>query len=117
MDAYLDGAVLEACFQTDDCYLVFMTDDCPYEECLRIYLLDSDFSILDAVTLGRIYSTGIFQLLGLTEPDTVSFQFYTDRPMSLKILPQPQLCLPLLSGPRGVYPKAGFRRRLKIIDA
>lgn len=116
METHLQGAVLEACIQVNDRYLVFMTDDCPYEECLRIYLLGTDFSVLDDVSLGRIYTTGSFQLLDLIEPDTVAFQFYTDHPMSVAVLAQPQLCLPVLAEPRGVYRKPSFSRQLKLRD-
>lgn len=113
---YLDGAVLEACIQVNDLLLAFMTDDCPFEECLRLYLLDDQLKILDRVTLGRIYTTGIFELLELLEPRTVAFQFFTDRPMSASVLPRKQFRLPFLSEPKGVFRAPGFSRRLTVSD-
>jgi len=33
----LNGAILEAAFAWNDTYLIFLTDDIPYEETLSIY--------------------------------------------------------------------------------
>lgn len=40
---FVPGAVLEAAIQWENYYLLFMTGDVPYEEMLRVVLLDDQF--------------------------------------------------------------------------
>ena len=57
----VSGAILEAAVAWKDTYLVFLTDDIPFEETLSIYLLDSGLGYLDSASLGGFYSTGSFE--------------------------------------------------------
>ncbi|NOQ63086.1 MAG: hypothetical protein GQ582_01075 [Methyloprofundus sp.] len=58
--AEVPGHVLEAFFRLkDDRYLVLLTDNLPYEECLHIVLLDSQYCMLDQVDIYQAYTSGI----------------------------------------------------------
>ncbi|HIV70407.1 MAG TPA: hypothetical protein H9903_05735 [Candidatus Aquabacterium excrementipullorum] len=110
----LPGAVLEAAVQWQGQHLLFITDDVPYEEALRIVLLDADLQTLDAAELGAAYSTGSFTDLALHPPDTVSFRFIGSTEWTVRLLGQSQFRLPLVSEPRGVSRRLGFSRRFVV---
>ncbi len=67
VDSFITGSVFEAGIKYEDCYLVFMTDDIPYEDTLRISFLNSQYCVLDYAALGWPYSTGTFQLLNIRD--------------------------------------------------
>lgn len=72
----LPGAVLERQFRVSDGrYLIFLTDDTPYEETLRIYLLSDSFRVLDGLEFGSAYVTGHLDDVVATDPDTIEFSF------------------------------------------
>ena len=108
------GAILEVAIAWNDAYLIFVTDDIPYEETLSIYLLDSGLNCLDSATLGGMYTTGFFTLQEPTEPDVVRFRFINDTDWSVELLPEPGFRLPFFSEPSGVSRKFGFSRHFKI---
>lgn len=70
------GAVLEAQFATGGRYVLFVTEDVPYEESLHILLIDSDLSVLDSVELSAHYTPGIFENVAIVEPDIIEFSFF-----------------------------------------
>lgn len=107
----LPGPVLEAAVQWRDQHLLFITDDVPYEEALRIVLIDASLRTVDAAELGAAYSTGSFTDLALLPPDTVSFRFIGGTTWTVQLLHQDQFRLPLVSEPRGVSRRLGFSRR------
>lgn len=104
------GAVLEQAAQWQSFYLLFTTDDTPFEELLHIHLLDAELNLLDSATLGGIYSTGSFSLLASAEPDTLRFWFIAGTDWSVQVLPEPGFRLPLLSEPAGMSRPLGFSR-------
>jgi hypothetical protein len=108
---HVRGATLEAAVEWNSYYLLFTTDDVPYEEMLRIALLDQDLGLLDTALIGSPYSTGSFSSLELIEPDTVTFRFIGGSPWEVQLLPAPALRLPFFSEPRGVHRPIGFTRR------
>lgn len=110
----VDGAILEAAIAWKDAYLIFLTDDIPFEETLRIYLLDGELDYLDSVTLGGMYSTGFFTLNELSETDVVRFQFIGIMDWSVELLREPEFRLPFFSEPIGVSRRFGFSRRFKV---
>jgi hypothetical protein len=110
----LNGAVLEAAVQWHDQHLLFITDDIPYEEALRIVLVDASLRVLDAAELGAAYSTGSFSDLSLLPPDTVTFRFMGDTDWTVRLLDKDQFRLPLVSEPRGVSRRLGFSRRFVV---
>ena len=86
----LDGAVLEAAFQMDDGrFLIFLTDDVPFEETLRVILLDSDLKILDGFIFGGAYVTGTLENLQIIDGITVQFSFVHEKPLCIKINKKP----------------------------
>lgn len=107
----LPGAVLEAAVQWHDQHLLFITDDVPYEEALRIVLIDASLRTVDAAELGAAYSTGSFTDLALLPPDTVSFRFIGGTTWTVQLLGKDQFRLPWVSEPRGVSRRLGFSRR------
>jgi len=110
----VSGAVLEAAVQISDQFILFLTDDVPYEEMLNIHLLNSGFNVLDSVIIGSIYSTGSFSDLQLIEPDELQFRFIGETDWRLQLLPGPEFALPFISEPKGVQRKFGFKRHFKI---
>lgn len=107
---HVEGAVLELAARWQSFYLLFTTDDTPFEDLLHIHLLDADMSLLDSATLGGIYSTGSFSLLDSSEPNALRFRFIGDTDWSVQVLPAPGFRAPLLSEPAGVSRRWGFTR-------
>src|SRR5262245_18137679 len=72
----LDGHHLESQLRTRAGHaLLFVTDDCPYEEQLHIFLLSDALEVLDSLTLGRMYQPGVLRDLSLTDRDQLGFAF------------------------------------------
>lgn len=108
------GAELEAAIQWHDFFLVFVTDDIPQEDTLRIYLFDRQLNLVDSATLGAIYSTGSFSELELGPPNTVRFRFIGGVTWTLELLTETTLALPFFSDPKGVHRPFKFARRFKL---
>ena len=104
------GAVLEAAVELDRHYMLFMTDDVPFEETLGIFLLDDRLNVVDSARLGGLYSTGSFSALELCEPNTVRFRFIGDTTWSVRVLSRPELRVPVLPDAPGVIRPFGFYR-------
>lgn len=107
----LPGAILEAALQCQDHYLLFITDDVPYEEALHIVLLDAQWHTIDRATLSGPYTTGSFTGLNLHAPSTVRFRFFGDTDWELELLSASAFRVPLLGDPVGVTRPFGFTRR------
>lgn len=75
LEMVVAGAVLEAQFATGDEFLLFVTDDCPYEEVLHLYLLDAGMAVVDRVDIGGPYAPGILRDLEPAGPACVEFSF------------------------------------------
>lgn len=110
----VSGAVLEAAVRWEDFYLLFMTDDVPFEEVLSIQLLDSQLNRLDSASIGGLYSSGSFSSLELVEPNTVRFRFIGDTIWSVEFFPQPGFRIPFVSEPPGVHRSLGFHRHFVV---
>ena len=110
----IDGVILEAAIQWDGHDLVFITDDIPNEDSLRIYLFDSQLTLVDSATLGAMYSTGSFGDLELLPPNVVRFEFFGDTTWELELLAHHEIALPLLADPKGVRRPLSFHRRFRI---
>jgi len=110
----LKGAVLEAAVQWHAHHLLFLTDDVPYEEALRIVLLDEQWQVLDEAELGAAYASGSFSDLALLPPDLVRFRFIGGTDWTLRLFDQPQFRFPWVSEPRGVSRRFGFGRHFVI---
>lgn len=110
----LSGAILEAAVDVGGKYLLFMTDDVPYEETLTLHLLDGRFRLLDSASIGLAYGTGAFALLELREPDELVFRFIGEVPWVVQLLNGPALRVPLWGEPPGVTRPFGFTRHFVV---
>ncbi|MBV6324696.1 hypothetical protein [Duganella violaceipulchra] len=109
----IDGAVLEAAIRWQDLLLVLVTDNIMHEETLRVYLLDTNFEVVDSAWLGSMYATGVFSLLELQPPNKIRFLFFGGTDWTLELLNEQTFALPF-SEPRGVHRPLKFHRRFKI---
>lgn len=87
--AQVEGLYLEAQLEVNKGYLLFLSENCPFEECLHIYYLDSALKICDQINLGVIYAPGTFKLLTLAN-NSVEFQFFGQDRWRLTVLAQPR---------------------------
>ena len=111
----VSGAVLEAAVAADQNYVVFMTDNTPFEDVLTIEYLNKNLGLIDRLRIGWVYSTGAFSDLRLQEPNRLCFGFMGDTVWVLELLAKKELCLPLLSNPRGVWHRFSFSRHMKLM--
>ena len=112
--AWVGGAVLEAAYAWPGFWLLFMTDDLPFEDMLSIHLLDGQFALLDTATLGAAYSTGSFSALPGSAPDEVRFRFIGDTDWTVQLLPRPVWRVPFFGEPRGVSRPPGLKRHFLV---
>lgn len=110
----VSGAILEAAVQWREWYLLFLTDDCPFEDSLNIHLLDEQFNALDSVAMFWMYSTGVFKSLKLIQPNIVQFRFFGDSIWRVELLQKPTFRFPYFSEPLGVWRSLGFSRHFKV---
>ena len=97
----IEGVALEAQFQCSLGYLVITSDGNPYEEMLHFYLINPDGGIMDDVSLGQIYHSGILHDLRWESDDRLAFSFYGTERWCLSILKKPRLRVPrIFSGVR-----------------
>jgi hypothetical protein len=73
--AIVDGVALEAQFAFEHGYLIFASDDNPYEEILHIHLFDPSYRLLDSVCLGRPYCSGLLRDVAVGN-NCVEFSFF-----------------------------------------
>lgn len=111
------GAVLEASVAWRDYRVAFFTNDIPFEEVLRIYLLDANMALLDTAMLGAMYSTGTFAELKLHAPDALTFRFFGGVLWRMVLLKQPEFAFPFLSDPSGVSRDFKFFRHFRIEES
>lgn len=114
VDSVIEGTVLEACVKHKDCYLLFTTNDCAYEESLSIYLLDKYYKILDSAVLVWPYSTGLFEILDITQANLIDFKFFEGKNWQVEIFSHKKVLIPYISEPCGVWRKFKFKRYFKI---
>jgi len=107
------GEILEAAVAWGHYHLLFITDNTPFEEHLRIFLLDARWKVVDCATLGAIYSTGVFSDLELAPPNSLHFRFFGGVTWTLELLDHDVMSLPF-SDPKGVSRPFGFRKRFRI---
>lgn len=84
-----DGVDLEAQFGCDAGYLLFITDDTPYEERLHIKLLDRRLNLLDALDVGHINTSAVLKDVRPVSPDRVEFSFFGEDRWVLTVLRSP----------------------------
>ena len=105
----VDGVSLEKQLRVAPGYLLFLTEDSPYEEGLHIYLLDDDKTIVDALELSAPYGPGLLKGAVVEGDSTVSFSFFGDDRWRLDVLATARRwSLPRLLSP--VKRKSGLKR-------
>lgn len=107
------GEILEAAVQWKDRCLLFVTDNIAFEDSLRIYLFDVNWELVDAASLGGMYTTGAFSDLELVAPNTARFQFIGGITWELELLDRGVASLPF-SDPKGVSRPFGFVKRFTL---
>jgi hypothetical protein len=110
----ITGVVLEAAVHCAPGWLLFVTDDIPYEEMLTIHLLDPDGRPLDSAGIGGPYTTGTFSSMRLDPPSTVRFRFIDDADWFVEILGRPKRALPWWPDARGVRRSARIARHFVV---
>lgn len=107
------GQILEAAIQWQGNYLLFVTDDIPFEDSLRIYLFDTGWRLLDSAAIGTMYATGTFSHLELLPPNRVGFQMFDDACWMIELLEQAVVAFPF-SDPKGVSRPFSLHKRFNI---
>jgi hypothetical protein len=90
----VEGVILEAQFQCSRGYLVITSDDNPHEEILHFYFLDDAGQVLDELSLGQIYHSGILRNVVPQSDDRLEFSFFGTERWSITILDKPIIQLP-----------------------
>lgn len=108
------GAVLEAAVAHAGEYLLFLTDDVPFEDMLSIHLIDRRGRLLDTARIGGPYTTGSFSELTLHDPGVARFHFVGDTEWTVEVFPEARLRLPFVSDAPGVTRPLGLRRRFRV---
>ncbi|QIQ22166.1 hypothetical protein [Zophobihabitans entericus] len=93
------GELLHAALSFDERYiLLFITDNCQFEETLFIYLLDTQQNkIVDEADIYRMYSPGYFENLNIISDNTVSFEFMVEGVWTLTLYKTPKTAILHLS--------------------
>lgn len=108
------GAFLEVALRWKEYVLAFVTDDIPFEDSLRIYMLNQQYRVVDSASIGMMYTTGSFTHLELKEPNTVWFQFMGDGTWRLQLLDQRELTIPVIMEPMGVHRPLRWYRHFRL---
>lgn len=90
----VEGVELEAQFEHDGKYLLFVTENSPYEEGLHIYLVsrgNTRFQLLDSVALGLPYAAGMLRNVRFDSSNRIHFEFpNSDNKYVCSVLRQPR---------------------------
>ena len=86
----VDGLELEQQFGLETGYLLLLTENCPYEEGLHIYLLDADRRMRDAIALGAPYAPALLHTIQSHEPAALTFSFFGNDQWRLTVRAMPR---------------------------
>jgi hypothetical protein len=119
LQGMVHGVVLEAAIEIDRVdasrmYLLFLSNDVPYEDSLAINLLDADLTTIDRAGLGGMYATGWFRDMELHDPATVTFSFFDEKEWCVAVLDTPERRVPFIGDATGVYRPFGFKRHFTV---
>lgn len=85
----LPARIVEAQFQLHDTgYVVFATQDSPFEEELTILCLDAGLGERDRLSIGRPYTPGLLEDVTPTGPTRITFRFARPEPRTLDVTPR-----------------------------
>jgi hypothetical protein len=85
----VDGIDLNRQYQVEAGFLLFITENCPFEEGLHIYLISPELKILDGFEFDAIYTPGVVRDIELKEEEAILFSFYFDDRWELRVLEKP----------------------------
>jgi len=85
----VDGLMLEKQIQLSAGYLLLLTENCPYEEGLHIYLLDQDLRVLDGIELSQPYAPALLSGFTCDAENSFSFSFFGEERWRLALLKSP----------------------------
>ena len=105
----VEGLVLEAVYPVAVGYMLFVTDDVPFEEGLHLHLVDHDGKLLDTIFLGAAYTTGSLSELRRIAPDLFRFSFFENQPLRLQVCEASRFRWPCQGGVSGA--RVGYSRR------
>ncbi|EDH5629294.1 hypothetical protein CB172_02250 [Salmonella enterica subsp. enterica serovar Claibornei] len=98
---------LEAAILLDDGrYLLFATDDTPFEEPLEIFLIELHEGVQEWISLSLIYGTGTFHNLKLYE-SFIDFSYFKDEVWRINVTESRQFIFPSYS--RGIISRHSTR--------
>ncbi|GAA3928927.1 hypothetical protein [Litoribacillus peritrichatus] len=96
-------------------YLLFLTDNVPYEETLRIYLVTEEAKVIDELEFGGNMVTGTLDIIDLNGKDTIVFSFIHEANCRLQVLSTPKWSKPLVFTP-GVRRNGSLRKHYLKLD-
>lgn len=94
----LKGLSLDAQFEHEGKFILFVTHDSPYEEFLHIYLLDKNFLTIDEIQMSQNMAQPL-QLIGdlqIIEPNQLQFSFFGKDSWLLTVSEKPAFSFPRL---------------------
>ncbi len=111
----LDGAKLEAQFALEGGEsLLLVSNDCPYEETLRFYLLDANYKVQEFAELGYAYTPGILRNLHVVADNELEFELTGSSRYRLRVHAQPRHVWNAAGGVSEVVRFLG-KRRLEVV--
>lgn len=85
------GSTIEDCISVGDQTLIFLTEDCPFEEALHIALVSADGALLDHVEVSSPYATGSYKKLKDFDGEGMTFSFFDNVSTRLSLSQKPIL--------------------------
>lgn len=110
----IPGCRLEAAIECRPGWLLFVTDDVPFEEMLRVLLIGRDGQLIDSATVGGPYATGSFSGLRLEPPSRVHFRFIDDADWAVDIFDRSRAAVPWWPDAKGVWRGSQLSRHFAI---
>lgn len=90
----IQGAILEAQYNINKNTVLFIAEDCPYEETLHILYVDDKLSVLDVIQVSANYTPGILKINRVIQPNEITFSFFeSDEHWNLTVLDEPTVQL------------------------
>jgi hypothetical protein len=94
----IDAGELEAAFQHDDCYLLFVPDWGLTKEGLTLVYVSPLLTLLEKIDITSLYAAGDLHDLVIVDDHTIDFSFFADERWRLTIHGQPKLVITLPCG-------------------
>jgi len=72
----IEGCQIDGQYQlSNNRFLLFITDDVDFEQCLHILLLSETCDIIDQIDIDSAYVTGVLSLLNIRSKSEITFEF------------------------------------------